>query len=550
MAFTQKEQEIIDWGIANGKSKQEVKSALAKYRSEQPLEEVVEPEMQDSDGVWEGVENVGSVLNTVFGGEKIGEAIGTQITKLTPGGREIRRQAREGEIPQEVVDETFDAPSAGQIAGDVARVGATFIPVGRVAQGIGRAGQAVGLGSRAAQTVGNIGAGAATGATADIGVSMAEGETPQLGLGTLLGAGIPAASPVAGAIGRAAAKVFGRVGSEVTGKLTGTSAETVEQAFIAAREGGKQLDEFTKALRGQTTPEQLVNLTRDNVAKVASERSRLFAETLAELSDEVVETAPAKAAFRETLESTGITIDENGVLNFANSKLRTTPNAQSKLQQAWREISSMPETMSLKEVDTTRQAVKAIKEISGDEPSANLANMLIEDATRSVRLAGEQVDGYGQMLDNFGETSEFLNELEKGLSVGDKRSVDQAFRRIATTLRTNNEQRMALVRELDEATDGALLSQISGQQLSEALPRGLVGTYLAPIFVGTTAAGAVTPAILPGLFLASPRAVGEFARAIGLTAAKADVFVDAVQEAQSILTKIGALGGASVEPAQ
>ena len=378
---------------------------------------------------------------------------------------------------------------------------------------------------------------------------MLEGGEAELGLGTALGAGIPVASPIVGAIAKASAKLVGRGATELTGKLTGTSQETVEQAFLSARKGGKDLEVFTNALRGQTTPEKLVNNMRESVALVSSQRSELYSNTLDELANIPVSTRPAKDSFIKSLNEVGITLKDDNTLDFSQNKLRTVPNAQAKLQQAWNEISKMPETQTLKEIDTTRQAVKGIATIAGDEPSANLANMLIEDGVRSVRLAGEQVPGYGKMLDNFGETSEFLSELERGLSAGDKATIDQAYRRIATTLKTNNEQRMNLVRELDEATGGSLLSDISGQQLSEALPRGLIGTYLAPIIAGGAIAGGVTPAILPGLLLASPRTVGEFARSLGIGTAKTEALIDAIAEARGLFIKAGALAGAEVDEA-
>lgn len=528
MALTDQEKQIIQFGKESGKSKLETQAALARFRKEEQTQLSTQSSQPNQAGFLEKSSNV---LGSVFGGDKIGEAIGTQIA---------RSRATEDE------KQFIKGPSLKEVAGDVGRTALNFTPVGRATKAIGTGLTALGL-RKGAQTVGGVVAGGATGAAFDVAEDVAEGREVGLGAGTVLGAGIPAATPVAAALTRASSKILGRGASEITGKLTGTSAETVEQAFDAARQGGKQLDEFTTSLRGQTTPEQLVNNVRENVSRVSQQRSALFAETLEELSDQVVTTAPAKTTFRETLESTGVTIGDDGLLDFTNSKLRTVPNAQTKLQQAWAEVSSMPDSMSLKELDTTRQAVKAIKEIAGDDPSSNLANMLIEDASRSVRTAGEQVPGYGKMLDNFAETSEFLTELEKGISAGDSKTVDQAFRRIATTLKTNNEQRMALVQELDAATDGALLSQIAGQQLSEALPRGLVGTYLAPVLGTTVATGVVTPAVLPGLLLASPRAVGEFARGLGLSAAKADQFIDAVAEAKSTLIKIGALSSAEVD---
>jgi hypothetical protein len=487
----------------------------------------------------------GNALGSIFGGNKVGEAIGQQIAKGNLG-ETVQRVVIGRDISPENEALVQSTVTPKQIVGDVARTATNFLPVGRIAGLAQKGARALGLG-RAASTAGNIVAGGATGAAVDVTSNIAEGEAPTIGMGTYIGAGIPVAGPVAQALGRVTARGTGFVASELTGKLTGTSQETVAQAFNSARAGGKDLDTFTNTLRGKVTPEQIVNNMRESVSLVAQNNSAAFRETLNELSDNVVSTQPAKDNFRKTLESTGITVNPDGTLNFANNKLRNVKEAQDKITLAWREVNNMPPETTLGELDTTRQAVKAIKSIAGDQPAANLGNMIIEDATRSVRMAGEQVEGYGKMLDNFGETSEFLTELEKGLSAGDSATVDQAYRRIATTLRTNNEQRAALVQELDNATGGALLSEVAGQQLSEALPRGLVGTYLAPVIAGGTIVGGVSPAILPSLLLASPRAVGEFARALGLGAAKTDALIDAIAETKDILIKAGALAGENAE---
>jgi len=66
------------------------------------------------------LEKTGDVLNTVFGGKKIGEAIGTQIAKL--GATEQEKQYISG-------------PSFGEVAADVGRVALNFAPVGRIASG-------------------------------------------------------------------------------------------------------------------------------------------------------------------------------------------------------------------------------------------------------------------------------------------------------------------------------------------------------------------------------------------------------------------------------
>lgn len=103
---------------------------------------------------------VASGLNTVFGGGKIGDAIGTQIAKLraTPEERKYIE----------------DGPSAKEVIGDVIRTGATFIP--------GAAGASLGA---------KVATGLATGYAYDVGNDMAENKslkeivTP--GAGTVIG---------------------------------------------------------------------------------------------------------------------------------------------------------------------------------------------------------------------------------------------------------------------------------------------------------------------------------------------------------------------------
>jgi len=545
MALTDTEREIVQWGKDNGKSLTDTKAALARYRNEQAVKPVNAPMAKEKTGGF--LKKTGDVLGSVFGGKKIGEVIGTEIAKGTFGDTIQKAVVGRDMTPEEEAGISRDVTGM-QVAGDVAKIASNFLPVGKIA-GIAQKGlSTIGLG-KVAPYLGKVIAGGTTGAAMDVSTQISEGQTPELGMGTYLGAGIPALSPVVGAIARASGKMAGRVATEVTGALTGTSQETVEQAFLAAKKGGKDLDTLTASMRGKTTPEQLVNTMRENVSLVAQNRSQLFAETLNELGDSVVKTQPAKDNFRKTIESVGIVVKDDGTLDFANNKLRNVSQAQAKINKAWAEVINMPETLSLKDLDTTRQAVKAISSIAGDEPSANLGNMLIEDATRSVRLAGEQVDGYGKMLDNFGETNEFLGELSRGLSSGEKATVDQAYRRIATTLKTNNEQRMALVKELDEATGGALLADISGQQLSEVLPRGIFRQISAGIAGGAAITGSVSPALLPSLVLASPRVVGEVARSLGIGAAKADALIDAIAEARSVLIKAGAITGAQIDNA-
>lgn len=556
-------------------------------------------------------EKTGSVLNAVFGGGKIGEAIGTKIAKSKfeaddSGMSEADRQRAEQvfkqrtgkeadfslEAQEQEIKESMKGPKASQVLGDIARTAATFFPVGKGATAISKVAQGMGISKGAANYLGAIISGGAAGATVDVSEDVAADRNVALGMGTAFGAGLPAASPVAKALARVTARVVGKGAAEISGALTGTSAETLEQAFYASKTGGKELDSFTAAMRGKTTPEKLAMALRENTEVINTQRQTLFKETLAELGDEVVETQAAKAEFRKLLKQSGIKIQKakfstEGVgtktlnlrdtdsltldlrkvgkdeptlkeiarlraeapleLNFDGSKLKLTPQAQKKINEAFSELESLPDKVSLTEIDNTRQAIKALS-LTGDDASANLGNKLIDDAVRSARQAGEQVDGYGPMLDEFGETSQFLEDLQKGLMATDQRTIDQTYRRMATALKTNNEQRMALVRELDEITDGAILSQIAGQQLSEAMPRGIFRQIAAGIAGGAVLTGGMSQSLVPALVFASPRVTGEFVRALGMGAAQADEMIKAIANARDLFIKAGIITTTIPEP--
>ena len=505
-------------------------------------------------------ERTASVLDSVFGGGKIGSAIGTSIARSqvkdsTTGPSDEERRFAEQSFKQRTgkdidfsretqtqdIKDSMTGPSKKEIVGDVARVGATFVPVGKLAGAGTKLLQGMGI-KKGAQYLAGIAAGGTAGAAIDLTEDIKHDRKLSLGLGSLIGAGIPAATPVAAAIGRVSARMVGKFGSEISGALTGTSAETLEQAFTAAKKGGKELDAFTDALRGKTTPERLAQTLRDNTQIINTQRQTLFKETLTELGDEIVDTKTAKDSFFSMLDEAKIHFNENGTLNFSKSgKLKLVPQAQTKIHQAFKEIADLPPTATLEEIDDVRQAIKALS-LTGDDASANLGNKLIDDAVRSVRKAGEQVDGYGQMLDEFGETSQFLDDLQKGLAATDKRTIDQTYRRMATALKTNNEQRMALVRELDEITDGAILSQISGQQLAEMMPRGIFRQIAAGMAGGAVLTGGLSQSMLPALVFASPRVTGEFVRALGLTAKQTGVMINSIAQARNALIKVGIIG--------
>lgn len=368
--------------------------------------------------------------------------------------------------------------------------------------------------------------------------AVATAQSGEIGKDTALATGTELIFPVIG-------KVFGianRYGiQEGIGRLSGTSQETLQEAFGAAVKGGKSREAFVKALRSEITPEEIVNALNQNKNALIQRRGADYAKSIAEIGGESVDTSTLRTDFLARLNEFKITQADDGTLDFSASNLRTVPQAQAKITQTLGEIQSISGkgTTNIVDIDTTRQAINNIA-LTGEDRSANIANSLISYAENLVRERGTTVSGYKQMLESFAEDSEFLESLTKDLLANDKRTIDQTFRRMVTSLRTNNEQRMTLVKNLDEMTDGFITAKISGQQLSEPLSRGLIGTIMAGSLGGAlvTGSGGTVLGVAPLLVLSSPRVIGEVINALALSKIKSEALIDAFIETQKVLAEI------------
>ena len=106
--------------------------------------------------------------------------------------------------------------------------------------------------------------------------------------------------------------------------------------------------------------------------------------------------------------------------------------------------------------------------------------------------------------------------------------VDTTFKKLLSSFRLNNEQRREMIEELERVSGRPLGAQITGQQMSELLPRGIMRP-LGGGFAGATAltTGNLLP-ILTFMAFASPRMVGETLRLLGFTSRQSDRFMELI----------------------
>ncbi len=389
--------------------------------------------------VIDSILNFGTKVTDFVGGGGVADAFGTEIARI-------------GKSSQDKATIESMAKSPLQVAGSALQVGSMFAPVGTTAKVISKGAEVLGAGAKLAKVAGNVGAGVATGYGFDVGANLQEGKTGKEALkpggATAIGAAIPLAGPVI--------KGAARIGAEGLGVTTGTGYGSIKQLFNASAKGGAEAQAARDALRGNTTPEQIVQEAKGALDQIKTARAKAYQTSLARLKEtkETYDITPVIESVESNLKKFGVHLDQQGELDFSRSPIRFNTAAQD-------DITKIVETMKdfgSKKGDRTVIGLDSLKRAFGDlySPSGE-ARGFVQDVKSSVRKILSEVPGYDDMSANYEDKTHLINDIQKALSLGDKASIDTAFRKLTTVLRTNNEERKILVDELDAISGGKLV---------------------------------------------------------------------------------------------
>lgn len=322
-------------------------------------------------------------------------------------------------------------------------------------------------------------------------------------------------------------KTIGRAAQETFGATTGTGMGVVRAAYEAAKEGGEKAAQFTRAMRGNTSPDEIVSAAKESLGEIIQRRSTSYEAALTKVKGmtDQIDTTPIQNAIETGLKKFGVEVTEEG-LDFSRSTLRFNKKAQEEINTIVNEMAGFGSKVG----DNSPIGVDRLKRAFSDLYSdSSEARAFVANVTGETRKLLSKVPGYDEMSKAYGESTDLIKEIQKGLSLGNKASVDTAFRKLSTTLRTNNEFRQQLVDELDRISGGTLSAQIAGQQLSEKLPRGLAKIGLAGAGgIGLATGGLGVVALLKLAAVSSPRLIGEFANALGVSAKYFGKFLETI----------------------
>lgn len=329
----------------------------------------------------------------------------------------------------------------------------------------------------------------------------------------------------------AGARATTAVGRDLLGKTTGVGGGTLSAGFGAVRKSPESAQVFTKALRGEFAPEQIVQEAKDALGKIKQARTDDYVTRLNTLkqSKETLDVSPVVKEVDTQLNKFGVVKTPEG-LDFSRSALRFDKKAQDEIQTIVNEMSNF----GLRQGDRTVIGVDSLKRALGDlysdSSSARAFTQAVKSKTSDIL---KKINGYEDLVNNYAKSTELIDEVSKSLSLGDKAMIDTGFRKLTSALRTNNEARKQLIDELDKIAGSQLTAKIAGQQLSEKLPRGLSGTLTGIGTVGAGLSGVSIPLLLAAGLTTSPRVIGEFIKGLGYSARQVDKIIDYFRKTSS-----------------
>lgn len=415
--------------------------------------------------------------------------------------------------------ETGQAQKTGELFKDVLGTGAE---IASFAAPAGVLGKSASLGAKVAKA-GLAGAG--SGALGAFGSGLQKDQSfgktvAQTAGGALLGGAIGGAIPGVGAAARNVAepiaKFANKTGSGMLGLSTGVGSgafetlasktpETIGFARQAAREGV------------ETVQNKALEAARSGLKTIKKEASDEYVGRLAEIAtDQRTLDDQLQAIRKATLESLrgkGVKFGEGKKLNNLNFERTRLGRYGKDVEGAFNELMNWKDTTP-KGLDELKKNLDDWRDVFSSTEKGTPAFKAVDDMFRLVRSTLENnVSGYKEMTSRWSQIADLTSEIEDALSLKKTAKTDTTIRKLASTIKRDNELRKAMLQKVQEASGEDIEAMLSGAALSSWTPRGLQGVasgLLGPTGLTLTV---INPGNLPALLVylasSSPRLLAE-----------------------------------------
>lgn len=306
---------------------------------------------------------------------------------------------------------------------------------------------------------------------------------------------------------KTAAKGVGLAVPAVVGVTTGTSGQSLGEAYRAGREGGLRQEAFVDNMRGAVDPAEVVDDAREAFQRMKKTTRAEFRQSKDAL--QLQQTQIDFFPIAEQIKDLEASFDYEGFSELSSA-------GQAKM----RELNKLIKNFQTNEAVQTAYGLDALKRAIDDlyPRDINPGNEAVivaraRDIVKDAILA--QAPEYNTVMRPYEQARRLEIEMQKALSLGDSSAADTALRKLQSVMRDNVNanfgSRLRLVEQLEKAGDALLIPKVAGQDLQAIAPRGL-GRAAGGLAALQSLANPKTAALLP---FTSPRLMGETANLSG-----------------------------------
>jgi hypothetical protein len=308
------------------------------------------------------------------------------------------------------------------------------------------------------------------------------------------------------------AGIVGSIAKGTIGTATGAGGEAINQA-VKAGETSNQA--FLGNLRKTSNMEDVVDIAKTGLDNMRKEKNAAYRSGMYDISQD-----------KSTLNFDDI---DSAIQNAKDKNIKFGEYIDEDAHKALMKAEGIVNKWKNKSADAhTPEGFDALKQKIYNEVLGKLdyqkdafARNIVGDIYSGIKSSiNNQAPAYADVMKNYGEASDTINEIKRALSLNEKASADTSLKKLQSILRDDVSSsfghRKELAQQLVENGAEDLMPALAGQALSSWKPRGMLGNL-------ETAGGlgylAFHPAALGSALMAAPfvvpRAAGEMAYAYG-----------------------------------
>jgi hypothetical protein len=348
-----------------------------------------------------------------------------------------------------------------------------------------------------------------------------------VGTGATLEMGGRAIAPALGM----AAKGAGKVIKPVLGRLSGVGPGAIDEAIQSGVKAAPSMNPvksntaFDKAMRGDTSGEEIVDNARAALNTLKEQRSSAYQSHLKQIGQNTqpIDMRPFKQETVDLMKKynvqASVVTGKNGQpqLQLDTSRIAMGKTGRNDIEEIVQTIANW----GTKQGDNTAEGLDVLKrqldDFYSDSSQARQFVTTLRNKVKDTIVAN--VPQYDEMTKGYTEATKLIKDVEADLmmrkqGMSGRITADKTLRRLTSAMRDNFEMRRELVDILGAKGGEDLTGQIAGYTMNTPIPRGLAGT--GPLLAGQAAyAQFVNPSFWPVLAASSPRIQGEFLRMFG-----------------------------------